>query len=57
VNDKLGRIWKESVVAKFKQLFQHFLGGTEKNYEILCEDSRSPERDLKPTPQEYETGV
>jgi hypothetical protein len=29
VNNKLEKIWKEEVVASFKLLSRHFLGGTE----------------------------
>jgi hypothetical protein len=32
-------------------------GGTEKNYENLRQDSRSPGRDLNPWPSEYEAGL
>jgi hypothetical protein len=35
VNDEFERMWKEAVLAEFKALTRHFLGGTEKNHENL----------------------
>jgi hypothetical protein len=35
VNDELERMWKEAVVAYFKVLLQHSIGGTEENHDKL----------------------
>jgi hypothetical protein len=41
----------------FKVLSQQSPGGTEKNYENLSQDSRSPSRDLNPRPLKHEAKV
>jgi hypothetical protein len=35
VNEELGRMWKEAVVDKFKELSRHLLGGTDENHKYL----------------------
>jgi hypothetical protein len=41
----------------FKVLSVHSPGVTEENHEILSQDIRSPDRDLRPEPSEYKTEV
>jgi hypothetical protein len=41
----------------FKVLPRKSSGGTKEKQETLSQDSRSPGRDLKPGPPEYEAGV
>jgi hypothetical protein len=48
---------KEAVVAYFKVLPRHLPEGTETTTKNLSRYSRSPGRDLKPGPSEYEAGV
>jgi hypothetical protein len=40
MNNKLERIWKETVAVQFKMQSWHLLGGTEENYENASKDSR-----------------
>jgi hypothetical protein len=41
----------------FKVLSQHSRGGTEENHKTRSQYRRSPGRDLKPGPLEYEAGM
>jgi hypothetical protein len=41
----------------FKVLSLHLLGGTEETHENLNQNSRSPVRELKPGPPDYEAGM
>jgi hypothetical protein len=54
MNNELNRKWKETDMAKFKVLFQHFPDRTEEN---LTHNSLSEDRDLNPGPSEYEAGM
>jgi hypothetical protein len=56
VNDELARIWKEAVlILRYYQGIR--LEVLRKTTANLCQDSRSPDRDLSPGPQEYGVGV
>jgi hypothetical protein len=49
-------MWKEAVVAYFKELFLPFPVGTEETTRRLIENNRFPDRYLNPGPNEYEAG-
>jgi hypothetical protein len=56
VNDEFENMWKDAVVALFRELTQHLPRGTEKNHENLSRDSRYPSRELNTGPPKYATG-
>jgi hypothetical protein len=55
VNNKLVRIWKETVVAKLKILSQYELGRTEDGH--LSSGQLAYDWDLTPGPLKYKTGL
>jgi hypothetical protein len=44
MNNESKRMWKEAVLALFKELSQHLPGGTEENHKKLSQDSQSLDR-------------
>jgi hypothetical protein len=56
LNDELKSIWKEAVLAYFKEPLRNYRGKTEENH-ILKQDSRCPNQDSKRDPPEYNSEV
>jgi hypothetical protein len=56
MNDELGRIWKEVIMAKVKVLSQHLHGGTEENHE-KPQYSPFSGQDFIPEHPEYKGGM
>jgi hypothetical protein len=54
VSDKLERIWKEAVVAKFEGTIPTFATRDWAEPRKTYQDNWSPDRDLNPGPSEYE---
>jgi len=56
VNDELTRMWREAVMAYFKELSQHLLWKIEENHEKPVWNSHSPGWELNPGSPFYEAG-
>jgi hypothetical protein len=50
MNNGVEKIWKETVVVWFKAILRHCLEWLRKAAKILCENRRSPSKDLNPDP-------
>jgi hypothetical protein len=57
VNDEVERTWKETIMASFKVLSQHFSGGIEENQDIFNQRRRSLGQDSNQGSPKYETGI
>jgi hypothetical protein len=57
MNEELGTMWKEAVMAYFKALCWHLSEEAEENHEVLSQPSLSMNQDPYLGPPKYKTGV
>jgi len=50
-------MWKDMIVAYFRELSQHFTGETEASYKTVIKESWTVRWESKPGNPEYEIGV
>lgn len=57
MNYESGKIWKETVVAYFKILSKHFLGGAEETLKNFSHNSMPLGQNMNLEPLKYKAGV